>query len=55
MNVRILSCLQEAGEPDALLKVLEIELRAPEPEAMRAYSQFARMAANELGIMVGKW
>ncbi|XP_050429940.1 28S ribosomal protein S10, mitochondrial [Adelges cooleyi] len=45
---------QNVREPDKLYKVIEFECRSNDPAVLRSYTQFATMAANELGIQVGK-
>jgi small subunit ribosomal protein S10 len=40
---------------DKLYKTIEFECRGNDPAVLRSYTQFATMAANELGIQIGKW
>lgn len=42
-------------ELDKLYKTIEFECRSNDPAVLRSYTHFATMAANELGIQVGKW
>jgi len=44
----------ETEELDKLYKTVEFECRSNDPAVLRSYTQFATMAANELGIQVGK-
>lgn len=40
---------------DKLYKTIEFECRSNDRAVLRSYTQFATMAANELGIQIGKW
>lgn len=42
-------------ELDKLYKTIEFECRSNDPAVLRSYTNFTTMAANELGIEVGKW
>ncbi|XP_025419901.1 28S ribosomal protein S10, mitochondrial [Sipha flava] len=53
-NADTLPPVSQNDQLDKLYKTIEFECRGNDPAVLRSYTQFATMAANELGIQIGK-